>query len=302
MFLLSPRTGWPIWWRIWVGLTWIWGVLLAGGRYCSYTLPKQDGGTSQIKVNPTQVRHQMGHPVSLRIIFNFTVANTTRALLASGWLSPCWRYSCLQLLSPKKSREKAIITGGTQICQLPRMLKTMPMLRQMLLSETQGHILKKSTRPEEKSGRGEVTRHETAVELFTHPFPYLCNMLMNPETIWAPGSPDLIWFIEWHDFPQCVLEYVGFFSDFIFNINKFSRNPTSKPAPLLWSGECLRRRIKSSPLSHAKNIVLNQRNCNDWVTATLCLDVGMPGDSLMLKIKSKRNPICNKTNLVQSHD
>ena len=25
--------------------------------------PKQDGGTSQIKVNRTQVRHQMGHPV-----------------------------------------------------------------------------------------------------------------------------------------------------------------------------------------------------------------------------------------------
>ena len=33
------------------------------GHYCSYLLPKQEGGTSQIKVNPAQVRHQMGHPV-----------------------------------------------------------------------------------------------------------------------------------------------------------------------------------------------------------------------------------------------
>ena len=33
------------------------------GLYCSYLLPKQDGGTSQIKVNPTQVRHQISHPV-----------------------------------------------------------------------------------------------------------------------------------------------------------------------------------------------------------------------------------------------
>ena len=31
--------------------------------WCSYLLPKQDGETSQIKVNPTQVRHQMCHPV-----------------------------------------------------------------------------------------------------------------------------------------------------------------------------------------------------------------------------------------------
>ena len=46
----------------WVDLQ-IRGVPPAGGRYCSYLLPQQDGGTSQIKVNPTQVRHQMGHPV-----------------------------------------------------------------------------------------------------------------------------------------------------------------------------------------------------------------------------------------------
>ena len=36
------------------------------GTVASYLLPKQDGGTSQIKVNPTQVRHQMGHLVLLR--------------------------------------------------------------------------------------------------------------------------------------------------------------------------------------------------------------------------------------------
>ena len=31
-----------------------WGVPRLVGRYCSYLLPKQDGGTSQIQVNKTQ--------------------------------------------------------------------------------------------------------------------------------------------------------------------------------------------------------------------------------------------------------
>ena len=35
------------------------------GRYCSYPLPKQDGGTSQIQVNPTQVLDHQSHPVLL---------------------------------------------------------------------------------------------------------------------------------------------------------------------------------------------------------------------------------------------
>ena len=56
-----------MWWRTWVGLTYIWGVPRLVGRYCSYLLPKQDGGTSQIKVNKTQVCHQMGHPVEMNI-------------------------------------------------------------------------------------------------------------------------------------------------------------------------------------------------------------------------------------------
>ena len=33
------------------------------GPYCSYLLPKQARGTPQIKVNTTQVLHQMCHPV-----------------------------------------------------------------------------------------------------------------------------------------------------------------------------------------------------------------------------------------------
>ena len=53
-------TGSHIWWRTWVGLTW--EVPSAGGCYCCYLLPKQVE-PSQIKVNPTQVRHQMCHPV-----------------------------------------------------------------------------------------------------------------------------------------------------------------------------------------------------------------------------------------------
>ena len=47
----------------WVGLTLIWDVPRLVGRYCSYLLPKQAGGTSQIKVNPTDVRQEMCHTV-----------------------------------------------------------------------------------------------------------------------------------------------------------------------------------------------------------------------------------------------
>ena len=49
----------------WVGLTLIWDVPRLAGRYCSYLLPKQAGGTSQIKVNPTEVRQEMCHPVNM---------------------------------------------------------------------------------------------------------------------------------------------------------------------------------------------------------------------------------------------
>ena len=41
-------TGWGISSRTWVGLTWIWRVPRLVGRYCSYLLPKHDGGTFQI--------------------------------------------------------------------------------------------------------------------------------------------------------------------------------------------------------------------------------------------------------------
>ena len=41
----------------------IWGVPPAGGRYCSYLLPKQGGGTFQIRVNQSQVRQEMVRPV-----------------------------------------------------------------------------------------------------------------------------------------------------------------------------------------------------------------------------------------------
>ena len=47
----------------WVGLTLIWDVSRLVGRYCSYLLPKQAGGTPQIKVNPSEVRQEMCHPV-----------------------------------------------------------------------------------------------------------------------------------------------------------------------------------------------------------------------------------------------
>ena len=57
------NTGWFICPKTWVGLTSIGGVPPAVGRYCSYLLPKQDGGTSQILVIPTKVLGQMNHPV-----------------------------------------------------------------------------------------------------------------------------------------------------------------------------------------------------------------------------------------------
>jgi len=73
-------TGWPICWRTWVGLTSIWDVPRLVGRYCSYLLPKQVGGTPQIKVNPTQVRQQMGHPVLCVTPCPFCIANAVTVL------------------------------------------------------------------------------------------------------------------------------------------------------------------------------------------------------------------------------
>ena len=51
----------------WVGLTLIWDVPRLVGRYCSYLLPKQAGGTPQIKVIPTEVRQEMCHPVDMSL-------------------------------------------------------------------------------------------------------------------------------------------------------------------------------------------------------------------------------------------
>ena len=50
----------------------------------SYLLPKQDGGTSQIKVNPTQVRHQMCHPVLKRSTIIVIVYNNNLLLRRRG--------------------------------------------------------------------------------------------------------------------------------------------------------------------------------------------------------------------------
>ena len=44
-------------------MTFIWDVPRLVGRYCSYLLPKQAGVTPQIKVNRTEVRQEMCHPV-----------------------------------------------------------------------------------------------------------------------------------------------------------------------------------------------------------------------------------------------
>ena len=47
----------------WVGLILIWDVPRLVGRYSSYLLPNQAGGTPQIKFNPTEARHEMCHPI-----------------------------------------------------------------------------------------------------------------------------------------------------------------------------------------------------------------------------------------------
>ena len=49
--------------RTWVGLTQIWGVPGLVGCCCRYLLPKEEVGTFQIYINPTQVREQMRHTV-----------------------------------------------------------------------------------------------------------------------------------------------------------------------------------------------------------------------------------------------
>ena len=53
----APHTG------NFINLTYIWGVPPAGGP----VVPKQDDGTSQIKVNPTKVRQQMKFPVVMKL-------------------------------------------------------------------------------------------------------------------------------------------------------------------------------------------------------------------------------------------
>ena len=66
----NANTGWPISWQTWTGLTLIWDVPPS----CPAAQPvlpishqprqsKAEGGTAKIKVNPTQIRQEMGHPV-----------------------------------------------------------------------------------------------------------------------------------------------------------------------------------------------------------------------------------------------
>ena len=54
------------------------------GRYCSYILPKQGDGTSQIEVNPTLVRKEKRHLVEPKESF----AEVTARVRAGGrWRS-----------------------------------------------------------------------------------------------------------------------------------------------------------------------------------------------------------------------
>ena len=58
---------------------------------------------------------------------------------------------------------------------------------------------------------------------------------------------------------------------------------------------------------HSKIVALSQRNCLEKATMRyasddeICLDVGIPGDSLMFKIKSGINSIYQTVYLMQSN-
>ena len=52
------------------------------GRYCSYLMSKQDGGTSRILVNPTKVHNHQSHPV--HCVFVPSVAMICKAFLTSS--------------------------------------------------------------------------------------------------------------------------------------------------------------------------------------------------------------------------
>ena len=52
----------------WVGLTDILGVQPAVRRNCSYLLPRQNGGTPHIKVNPNQCPDLMTNPILMQTI------------------------------------------------------------------------------------------------------------------------------------------------------------------------------------------------------------------------------------------
>ena len=58
----------------WVALTQICKVPRLSGRYSSYLLPRQNGGTPQISVNATQVLDHHGHPVHSRYLWTHLTA------------------------------------------------------------------------------------------------------------------------------------------------------------------------------------------------------------------------------------
>ena len=55
------------------------------GCTAAAVLPKQDNGTSQIEVNPTQVRQQMGHPVSIITKLFFNAITSINPCLLGSW-------------------------------------------------------------------------------------------------------------------------------------------------------------------------------------------------------------------------
>ena len=72
--LFRTHTGILIYWWTSVGLTWIWAFLPSAWLCLGWWeigitgwAAGQDGGTSQIKVNQTEVRQEMGLPVTLMI-------------------------------------------------------------------------------------------------------------------------------------------------------------------------------------------------------------------------------------------
>ena len=85
------------------------------GCFCSYLLPKQDGGTSQIKVNPTMVLDHQSHPVHLPLLHDSSARRCSRTPRRSGG-TPAWCTSRRSTSAPSASGRATPPSGCSSTC------------------------------------------------------------------------------------------------------------------------------------------------------------------------------------------